>query len=386
MFRKAWFRALLVLSILASLVAAPLFVSAQETVSITSPAEGATLSGTVTVTGMTPTEGYDRWDLLLFPNGDDSNLATIGVAGGTDLGALSYDLDTTQYPDGEYVLALRAVRADKNYSESPRVGVTIANAGAAPAEQAAVVEEEEVVAVEEEAAPVAETAAPVNGFDAAKDGIKASGVVTVTGYADTPGFEKWQLDVVPFGVEDDAIFVTLDDAAGEFSYTLDSTEFPDGDHQLRLRVVNDTGNYTEYFADLTIANAATGPVVEEVAATETTTETVEAEVPAVVEAPAAAVSANGFDLEEGASLSGTVTITGYADDPDFDKWDLFLLPSGVEADKTFLAQGTESGEFSVTVDTTNFPNGDHVLSLRIVRATDGNYTEILLPFTIANAE
>jgi hypothetical protein len=49
MFRKTWFRAALVLTILASLVAAPLYVSAQAENGITSPADGATISGTVTL-------------------------------------------------------------------------------------------------------------------------------------------------------------------------------------------------------------------------------------------------------------------------------------------------------------------------------------------------
>jgi hypothetical protein len=389
MFRKKWLRMVLVLTILASLVATPLLVSAQETYGFTSPTDGATASGVVTVTGVTPTDGYERWELLVFPGGNDSALSTIYVTGDDTLGEISYDLDTTIFPDGDHVLALRVVRPDTNYTDF-RVNVTIDNAGAAPSAAAPVEEEEEVVEAEEEVAPAAaeETAAPVNGFDA-EDGIEVSGTVTVTGYANTVGFDKWQLDVVPFGVADDAIFAALGEESGEFSYMLDTTQFPDGDHQLRLRVVNDTGNYDEYFVDVTVANDEAAPVEEaevEVEAAETTTDTVEAEAPAVVEAPAAEARANGLDLEDGATVSGTVDVTGYADDADFDKWDLLVLPGGDESARIFLAQGTEAGEFTVTIDTTNFPNGDHVFSLRVVNATDGNYIEYLVPFTIANAE
>jgi hypothetical protein len=389
MFRNKWLRMVLVLTILASLVVTPLLVSAQETYGFTSPTDGATASGVVTVTGVTPTEGYERWELLVFPGGNDSALSTIYVTGDDTLGEISYDLDTTIFPDGDHVLALRVVRPDTNYTDF-RVNVTIDNAGTAPSAAAPVEEEEDVVEAEEEVAPAAaeETAAPVNGFDA-EDGIEVSGTVTVTGYANTVGFDKWQLDVVPFGVADDAIFAALGEESGEFSYALDTTQFPDGDHQLRLRVVNDTGNYDEYFVDVTVANGEAAPVEEaevEVEATETTTDTVEAEAPAAVEAPAAEASANGLNLDEGATVSGTVEVTGYANDPDFDKWDLYVLPGGDESAKIFLAQGTEAGEFAVTIDTTNFPNGDHVFSLRVVNATDGNYTEYLVPFTIANAE
>jgi hypothetical protein len=393
MFRNKWLRMALVLTILVSLVATPLLVSAQEDFGFTGLTDGATISGVVTVTGVTPTDGYERWELLVFPGGNDSAASTIYVTGGDTLGEFSYDLDTTIFPDGDHVLALRVVRPDTNYTDF-RANVTIDNAGAAPSAVAPVEEEveveEEVVEAEEEVAPAAaeETAAPVNGFDA-EDGIEVSGTVTVTGYANTVGFDKWQMDVVPFGVADDAIFAALGEEAGEFSYVLDTTQFPDGDHQLRLRVVNDTGNYDEYFVDVTVANSEAAPVEEaevEVAATETATETVEAQAPAAVEAPVAEARANGLDLEDGATVSGTVDVTGYADDPDFDKWDLFVLPGGDESAKIFLAQGTEAGEFTVTIDTTNFPDGDHVFSLRVVNATNGNYTEYLVPFTIANAE
>jgi biotin carboxyl carrier protein len=393
MFRNKWLRMVLVLTVLASLVATPLLVSAQESsvVTITAPVDGATVSGVVAVTGVTPTEGYERWDLLLFPGGNDSALATIHVTGSDTLGSVSFDLDTTKYPDGTHVLALRAKRSDTSYTDD-RISLTFANAGAvAPvaevvADDEAEVEEAPVAAapVAETAAPVAETAAPVNGFDA-EDGVRVSGTVTVTGYANTVGFDKWQLDVIPFAVESDAIFVALGEEAGEFNYVLDTTQYPDGDHQLRLRVVNNTGNYSEEFLDVTIANEAAVPAAAAPVATTAVTPTVAAAAPAPVAAPTPA-TANGLALEEGATVSGTVTVTGYADRDGFQKWDLYVFPNGNENEKIFIAQGTEPGAFSVTIDTTMFPNGDHVFALRVVDATTGNYDEIPVSFTIANAQ
>jgi hypothetical protein len=242
MFQKTWFRAVMILAVLASLVAAPLFASAQTENGITSPAEGATASGTVTITGYADDPNFLRWDLFVFPGGDDG--AKLWVASGDEAGEFSVDLDTTKYPDGDHALGLRVVtNPQQNYTEYV-TPFTIANAEA-PA--AAVVEEEVVVedvapVAEEAPAPAEEAAAPVNGFDA-EDGIEVSGAVTVTGYADTAGFVKWQLDVVPFGNEADAIFLATDDTAGEFSYVLDTTAFPDGDHQLRLLFVYNTANY-----------------------------------------------------------------------------------------------------------------------------------------------
>lgn len=105
--------------------------------------------------------------------------------------------------------------------------------------------------------------------------------------------------------------------------------------------------------------------------------------PALVGAQAAE---NGLDVEDGATVSGTVEITGYADDANFVKWDLFVLPGGDDSAKIWVASGDEAGEFSVTLDTTNFPDGDHALSLRIVKAPTYNYDEYVLNFTLANAE
>lgn len=393
MFRKNWFRAVIMLTVLASLLVAPLLVSAQQENGFTNVSDGATISGTVDVEGYADDPNFLRWDLFVFPGGDDNS--KIWVASGDEAGEFSVSLDTTIFPDGDHALALRVVKSPaQNYDEYV-VNFTLANAEAAPAEEAAVAEEEvapaeeEAAPAEEEAAPAEEAAAPVNGFDA-EDGIEVSGTVTVTGYADTAGFVKWQLDVIPFGDAGDAIFAAYGEDAGEFSYALDTTQFPDGDHQLRLRVVNDTGNYDEYFVDVTVANGEAAPAEEiEVEAAETMTATVEAaeaEAPAAVEAEAAEARTNGLDLEDGATVSGTVDVTGYAADPNFLRWDLFVLPGGDDSAKIWVASGDEAGEFTVTLDTTQFPDGEHAFSLRVVTSPRQNYTEYITNFVLANAE
>lgn len=392
MFRKNWFRTVIMLTVLASLLVAPLLVSAQQENGFTNVSDGATISGAVTVEGYADAPNFLRWELFVFPGGDDNS--RIWVGGGDEAGEFSVDLDTTIFPDGDHALALRVVKTDSNYDQYT-VDFTLANAGAAPAEEEAApaeeaeAVEEEAASAEEEAAPAEETAAPVNGFDA-EDGIEVSGTVTVTGFADTAGFVKWQLDVIPFGNEGDAIFAAYGEDAGEFSYALDTTQFPDGDHQLRLRVVDDTGNYDEYFVDVTVANGEAMPAEEvEVEAAETMTDTMEAaeaEAPAEVEAPAVEARTNGLDLEDGATVSGTVDVTGYADDANFLRWDLFVLPGGDDSGKIWVASGDEAGEFTVTLDTTQFPDGEHAFSLRIVTNPAQNYVEYMTNFVLANAE
>jgi hypothetical protein len=106
------------------------------------------------------------------------------------------------------------------------------------------------------------------------------------------------------------------------------------------------------------------------------------------EAPAAAVAAapaNGLDLEDGATVSGTVDVTGYADRENFKRWDLFILPGGSDSGKIWVASGDTPGEFTVTLDTTKFPDGDHAFSLRVVESVRSNYDEYITNFTLANA-
>jgi len=102
--------------------------------------------------------------------------------------------------------------------------------------------------------PLAAGAQMANGFTNLPDGATIRGTVEVQGYASDPNFQKWQLDVLPGGDANAAIFVALGEQAGEFSYTLDTTAFPNGDHALRLRVVRTDGNYDEYIARFTLAN------------------------------------------------------------------------------------------------------------------------------------
>ena len=113
--------------------------------------------------------------------------------------------------------------------------------------------------------PLATGAAMTNGFTSPKDGAKVSGTVEVKGYASDPSFMKWQLDLLPGGDANAAIFLALGEQAGEFSYTLNTVGLPNGEHAFRLRVVRADSNYDEYVSKFTIANgpapAAAAPAV-----------------------------------------------------------------------------------------------------------------------------
>ncbi len=111
--------------------------------------------------------------------------------------------------------------------------------------------------------PLAAGAAETSGITTPANNATVSGVVDVKGYANDPAFSKWQLDVLPGGSADGAIFLALGAKPGEFSYNLDTTALPNGEHALRLRVVRNDSNYSEYINKFTIANGAAKPAAAE---------------------------------------------------------------------------------------------------------------------------
>ena len=99
----------------------------------------------------------------------------------------------------------------------------------------------------------AEQAGP--GFSSPIDGSTVKGGVQVFAVATHPEFRKWQLDLLPFGDPEQATFLAVDDAPRIRRLTgFDSRNYPNGTHQLRLRVVHSNLQYDEYFSTITIAN------------------------------------------------------------------------------------------------------------------------------------
>jgi hypothetical protein len=126
--------------------------------------------------------------------------------------------------------------------------------------------------------------------------------------------------------------------------------------------------------------------------------------PIAVATPAAAVAASPMALvdgapapqvpdlpnrisspTDGATVHGQVSVKGIALHPEFRKWQLDLVIDG--GSETFLAFGEqpvpEEGEF-YRWDTTLYPDGNHVLRLRVVRDAL-NYDEFFAQVTIDNA-
>ncbi|MBI4789269.1 MAG: hypothetical protein HY782_19730 [Chloroflexi bacterium] len=202
-------------------------------------------------------------------------------------------------------------------------------------------------------------AAEPNGIIRPSEGGIVSGLIPVTGVADEPDFLAWQLDLLPLAEPETAIFVqrgeTRHPVLGRIG-SLDTALYPNGEYRLRLRVIRKDGNYSEYLSTILIDNGPLG-------------------------------SNRITDPLDGTALACLTSVRGIAHAPDFRNWQLDLLPGGVEDKSVMLARGSQP-RFSqgnlTEFDTTPFPDGNHLLRLRVVHL-DGNYDQYYTPVAINNS-
>lgn len=88
-----------------------------------------------------------------------------------------------------------------------------------------------------------------------KAGATVRGEILVTAVATHSTFRKWQLDLILDG-KSDAFLAFGESPANEPTELVpwDTTRYPNGEHQLRLRVVYEGMNYDEYLLPITVAN------------------------------------------------------------------------------------------------------------------------------------
>lgn len=418
--KRSWKGVLLNGLVIVLLLSLPLIAAAQTTGTsgatataattngITSPKDMAALSGTVEVRGYASNADFMKWQLDLLPNNNPN--AAIFLALGETAGEFTHSLDTSKLPAGEHSLRLRVVRNDSNYDEYLTrftIGGAASGSSATPAATAtsAVTSTTTMTATTPAATatPAATSGAGAtagagvtsNGLAAPREGQNVSGQFVVSGYANDPDFMKWQLDLLPGGNPNQAAFLSFGESTGVFTYTLNATNLPAGQHALRLRVVRNDSNYSEYTTNFTIgggtatsgagtASGGTTGVGATTAVTSTTTTSAGTTRGATSGAgtTGATATTNGISApKDGATVSGPLQITGYASSPDFMKWQLDLLVGGSENQAGFLAFGETAGAVSYTLDTTMLPAGEHALRLRVVR-NDSNYDEYVVKFTL----
>ena len=115
--------------LLVVLGAAVALAQGPETIVVTSPAEGETVSDIVVVTGAVDFPDFLKFEVFL-KAGDNSLHGATGFSPVIN-GNLA-QLDTKTYPDGSYQLIVRAVRTDSNYTDYPGPVFNIENDLGAP--------------------------------------------------------------------------------------------------------------------------------------------------------------------------------------------------------------------------------------------------------------
>lgn len=236
-------------------------------------------------------------------------------------------------------------------------------------------------------AQAARAQSPANGLRV--DGVNlnaAQGVVPVYGVADHPTFRKWQLDLLLRGT--DAVFVALGEervSAPSLLVALDTSLYPDGPHQLRLRVVHSNLNYDEYTLPLTITNngRSAGSTQSASALSSVTGPAASPEKADEAPQPPVRSGPNGLAL---AVRGDVVHVRGVAEHPAFRKWQLDLLLDGDEKRTVFLAVGEERVPAEAELATfaaEDYPPGAHQVRLRVVH-TNLNYDEYTRPLTVGS--
>ncbi len=381
--KSSWWR-ILIVSIMALALVIPTVAGAQTSSGIVSPTDGQTLSGTVDVTAVFPGSPYVRWDLFILPGGNDSG--KIWVASGDEAGEATLSLDTTQYPDGDHAFSLRLVREDSNYDEQI-VPFTIDNSGAASSstESASTASTPDIVdtAVAAGSFPTLVAAVQAAGL---VDALKGAGPFTVfapteEAFAALPEGTLESLLADPAALANILLYhvvpgkvMAADVTDGLTATTLQGSDvsFTVADGAVKI---NDANIVT---TDIEASNGVIH-VIDAVILPPAGSEAA-----AAPSAPAAAPATTGLiSPTDGQTLSGTVDVTAVFPGSPYVRWDLFILPGGNDSGKIWVASGTDAGEATLSLDTTNLPNGDHAFSLRLVKA-DSNYDEQIVNFTIAN--
>jgi spore germination cell wall hydrolase CwlJ-like protein len=278
------------------------------TVSISAPAGGATVSGTVTVSGSA-----------------SDNVGVVGVQfklDGANLGSedttspYSVSWNTTTAANGSHALTAVARDAAGNTTTSIAVTVTVAN----------------------------DTTAPTVSISAPAGGATVSSTVTVSGNAsDNVGVVgvQFKLDGANLGAED---------TTSPYSVSWNTTTTANGSHTLTAVARDAAGNTTTSTGvAVTVANDTTAPTVS-------------------ISAPAG-----------GATVSGTVTVSGSASD------NIGVVGVQFKLDGTNLGTEDTTSPYSVSWNTTTAANGSHSLTAVARDAAGNTTTSAAVAVTVSNA-
>ena len=328
------------------------------------PTRAKPIFATTTITGTALIQGYRKYDLHISPSGlGDWHWLTTSydvVRGGK-----LHTFDTTDFPDGYYDLRMRAINDKGNYNEAFARAIEIRNNNP-PTPTPAYDELGSPLPTPTLESPLpTPTATPdiriripgQQGFYAPAERSIIQGlspiVATVNGL-NKRAFLRYELYISPTGAEEWNHLLTSERQYWQSTiHLLDTTQWPNGYYDLRLRIIFTDGNYNQFhLRQLQIANTA---------------QTVQNYTQSV---------SNGIVLPAtGQTVRGIVNFMGTATDPHFLRWELYVSYSG-KNQWGFLAQSVDQAADSLLarLDLSQLDQGYYDFRLRVVR-TDYNYNE-----------
>ncbi len=337
---------------------------------IVAPHAGNAIAGFVAIQGTALTQGFRRYDIHI---SEASSEDWVGLASSAEIvrnGTL-YLLDTTQYSDGFYDLRVRAIDGDGNYTAVFVRDVEIRNAN--PPTPTPLTNELGTPLSPTLIIPTA-TPSPTpeyisfipngQGIFAPRTNEVIRGQVavigTVNGFPKNP-FDHYELEISGSGFEAwEQLIVSAVQLWQAPIYTLDTTRWPDGEYDLRLRIVYSDGNYDEFEARrLFIANNTY------------------VFVPTPTATP---IRAGLIRPLPNTNVSGIVEFVGGADTTNFARWELAWRPSGtLEWNQLVISEErVPLGGVLATLDLNQLPLGAYDFRLRIVEQ-DGRRLDYSVP-------
>lgn len=337
---------------------------------IVAPYPGDAISGFTYIQGSAVIERFRRYDIHISEAGSEDWHWLTSSNAIVRTGNL-YLLDTTDYPDGFYDLRVRAVDDLGNYTEAFRRDVEIRNANpptptpqfnelGTPLPPVVTVPTATPTATPEYISFIPNS----QGIFSPVDGEVVRGTIairgTVNGTRKNP-FDHYELHISETGYKAWEQLIVSDEQLWQSPiYYLDTTRYVDGKYDLRLRIVYQDANYSEYEARrIFIANQT---------------------YVFVPTATATPIRAGIIRPLPNTNVTGIIEFVGGADTTNFARWELAWRPSGT-LEWIQLVTSEERvplGGVLATLDLNQLPVGAYDFRLRIVEQ-DGRRLDYLVP-------
>ncbi len=290
------------------------------TASITSPASGATLTSATNV-AVTATDsiGVSKVELYV----DDTLYATSQTM------PYSFSLNVAALTNGSHTLKSKAYDAANNIGTSPAVTVTIANP--------------------ESTAPVTSITSPTSG--SSQPGPQTTVTLTATDNIAVTKVELYVDGSLTATTLVSPAAVTSGLMAPLYTYTINSSLLPNGNHTLQSKAYDDAGN------------VGVSPIVSFTVATPDTTPPTTS-----VTSPTA-----------GATVSGTIAVAASASD------NVGVTKVEFSVDGVLKSTATTS-PYTYSLDTLTLSNGTHTLQSKAYDAANNSASSSAVSVTVANAD